>query len=216
MTSHLLKTHGLDMPSGNQAELLPTSSTSTMTQACASTQTLVSSTHSPPAARSPSLDARNSQSPSNAHTNSTPTQTQPQIIGSPQQLLHPRRGRSQVGEPSRGFSGSHSQPILITQLQPTSTSTYFYPRRFNLLLPPALQPTSTPGASTYFYPRRSTLLLTPATLVNQLLQINSVPRPWCKQHCVVEGCPELIAPSMWKSHMTLHAQGVFPREIPST
>ena len=121
MTSHLLKTHGLDMPSGNQAELLPTSSTSTVTQACASTQTLVSSTHSPPAARSPSLDARNSQSPSNAHTNSTPTQTQPQIIGSPQQLLHPRRGRSQVGEPSRGFSGSHSQPILITQLQPTST-----------------------------------------------------------------------------------------------
>eukprot|EP00731_Ephydatia_muelleri_P016202 Em0009g626a len=37
-----------------------------------------------------------------------------------------------------------------------------------------------------------------------------------KQHCVVEGCPELIAPSMWKSHMTLHAQGVFPREVTST
>ena len=81
------------LPSGNQAESLPTTSTSTVTQACASTRTLVSSTHSPPAARSPSLDARNSQSPSNAHTNSTLTQTQPQIIGSPQQLLHPRCGR---------------------------------------------------------------------------------------------------------------------------
>ena len=52
------------LPSGNQAELLPVSSRSTVTQSCASTQTLVSSTHSPPAARSPSLDARNSQPPS--------------------------------------------------------------------------------------------------------------------------------------------------------
>ena len=154
-----------------------------VTQACASTRTLVSSTHSPPAARSPSLDARNSQSPSNTHTNSTLTQTQPQIIGSPQQLLHPRRGRSQVGEPSRGFSGSHSQPTLITQLQPTST----------------------PGGSSQ------------PTAPNQPgSQTVGASRQRHKQHCVVEGCPELIAPSMWKSHMTLHAQGVFPGEIPST
>eukprot|EP00731_Ephydatia_muelleri_P007198 Em0003g1446a len=47
------------------------------------------------------------------------------IIGSPQQLLHPCRGRSQDGEPSS-----------------------------------------------------SNLLLIPVTLVNQLLQINPVPRPW--------------------------------------
>ena len=109
------------LPSDNQAESLPTTSTSSVTQACASTRTFVSPTHSPLAARSPSLAARNSKSPSNAHMNSTPTQTQPQIIGSPQQLLHPRRGRSQDGEPSREFSGSHSQPTSITQLQPIST-----------------------------------------------------------------------------------------------
>ena len=145
------------LPSGNQAELLPTSSTSMVTQACASTRTLVSSTHSPLAARSPSLDARNSQSPSNAHTNSTLTQTQPQIIGSPQQLLHPRRGRSQLQPTST--SGDSSQPTVPNQ--PSS---------------------QTVGAS----------------------------RQRRKQHCVVEGCPELISPSMWKSHMMLHAQSVFP------
>ena len=173
------------LPSGNQAESLPTTSTSTVTQACASMQTLMPPTHSPLIARSrsPSLDARNSQSPSNAHMNSSLTQTQLQIIGSPQQLPHLRRRRSQVGEPSRGFSGSHSQPILITQLQPTPT-----PGDSSQPTAPNQPGSSTMGAS----------------------------RQRCKQHCVVEGCPELIAPSMWKSHMTLHAQRVFPREIPST
>ncbi|KAL5479607.1 hypothetical protein EMCRGX_G023154 [Ephydatia muelleri] len=73
----------------------------------------MSSTHSPPAARSSLLDARNSQSPSNAHTNSTLTQTQPQIIGSPQQLLHPRRGRSQLQPTST--SGDSSQPTAPNQ-----------------------------------------------------------------------------------------------------
>ena len=123
----------------------------------------MSSTHSPPAARSPSLDARNSQSPSNAHTNSTLTQAQPNIIGSPQQLLHPRRGRSQLQPTST--SGDSSQPTAPNQ----------------------------PGSKTVGASRQRR-----------------------KQHCVVEGCPELIAPSMWKSHMMLHAQGVFPGEIPST
>ena len=31
-----------------------------------------------------------------------------------------------------------------------------------------------------------------------------------RKQCIVVGCPELIAPSMWKAHMTLHAQGVLP------
>ena len=145
----------------------------------------MSPTQLPPAARSPSLDARNSQSPSNAHTcmNSTLTQTQPQILDSPQQLPHLRCERSQVGKPSRGFSGSHLQPISITQLQPTPT-----PGDSSQLTVPNQPSSQTVGAS----------------------------RQRRKQHCVVEGCPELIAPSMWKSHMTLHAQGVFPEEIPST
>ena len=29
------------------------------------------------------------------------------------------------------------------------------------------------------------------------------------------GCHHLVAPNMWRSHMTLHAQGVFGGEIPS-
>ena len=68
----------------------------------------------------------------------------------------------------------------------------------------------------------SNLFLPPATLVNQLLQINPIPRPWeppgsyANNIVFVEGCPELIAPSMWKSHMTLHAQDVFHGEVPST
>ena len=33
--------------------------------------------------------------------------------------------------------------------------------------------------------------------------------------CIVEGCHHLVAPNMWRSHMTLHAQGVFGGEIPS-
>ncbi|KAL5474555.1 hypothetical protein EMCRGX_G026516 [Ephydatia muelleri] len=37
-----------------------------------------------------------------------------------------------------------------------------------------------------------------------------------KQQCIVEGCPELITPSMWKAHMTLHAQGVFSGDVPIT
>jgi len=37
-----------------------------------------------------------------------------------------------------------------------------------------------------------------------------------KQRCVVVGCTSLIAPSMWRTHMTLHAQGAFPGDIPNT
>ena len=35
-----------------------------------------------------------------------------------------------------------------------------------------------------------------------------------KKPCAVHGCPELVAPTMWKHHMTLHAQGLFPGEVP--
>eukprot|EP00731_Ephydatia_muelleri_P002962 Em0001g2962a len=35
-----------------------------------------------------------------------------------------------------------------------------------------------------------------------------------KQYIVV-GCQELLAPTMWRSHMTLHAKGIFPGAIPN-
>ncbi|KAL5500176.1 hypothetical protein EMCRGX_G011690 [Ephydatia muelleri] len=31
-----------------------------------------------------------------------------------------------------------------------------------------------------------------------------------KKHCIVEGCLGFIAPSMWRAHMSLHAQGILP------
>ena len=35
-----------------------------------------------------------------------------------------------------------------------------------------------------------------------------------KQACIVVGCPELIAPTMRRAHLSLHVRGVFPGTIP--
>ena len=35
-----------------------------------------------------------------------------------------------------------------------------------------------------------------------------------RKPCLVEGCLEMIAPSMWKAHMTLHTQNILPGDIP--
>ena len=32
--------------------------------------------------------------------------------------------------------------------------------------------------------------------------------------CMVIGCSELVSPTMWHSHMSLHAGGIFPGEVP--
>ena len=37
-----------------------------------------------------------------------------------------------------------------------------------------------------------------------------------KEPCIVEGCKERIAPSMWLPHMTSHAKGVLPGVVPSS
>ena len=37
-----------------------------------------------------------------------------------------------------------------------------------------------------------------------------------KEPCIVEGCKEHIAPSMWLPHMTSHAKGVLPGVVPSS
>ena len=36
-----------------------------------------------------------------------------------------------------------------------------------------------------------------------------------KQTCVVPGCPERVAPTMWRSHLNQHASGLFPGNVPS-
>ena len=38
--------------------------------------------------------------------------------------------------------------------------------------------------------------------------------PFKYQACIVKGCPEHIAPTMWRAHLSLHARGVFPDTIP--
>ena len=35
-----------------------------------------------------------------------------------------------------------------------------------------------------------------------------------RQRCVVHGCKELIAPSMWKNHLNLHTQSILPGSVP--
>ena len=35
-----------------------------------------------------------------------------------------------------------------------------------------------------------------------------------RKQCAVEGCPELVAPTMWRHHMTLHAQRLLPGNVP--
>ena len=44
---------------------------------------------------------------------------------------------------------------------------------------------------------------------------NEAVRTQTRKQCIVVGCQELIAPTMWRSHMTLHAKGIFPGAIPN-
>ena len=44
---------------------------------------------------------------------------------------------------------------------------------------------------------------------------NEAVRTQTRKQCIVVGCQELIAPTMWRSHMTLHAKGIFPGGIPN-
>ena len=36
-----------------------------------------------------------------------------------------------------------------------------------------------------------------------------------RKKCIVAGCQELLAPTMWRSHMTLHARGLFSGAVPN-
>ena len=37
-----------------------------------------------------------------------------------------------------------------------------------------------------------------------------------RKRCLVPGCTALLAPTMWHSHMSLHARGLFPGDVPSS
>ena len=40
-------------------------------------------------------------------------------------------------------------------------------------------------------------------------------RTQTRKQCIVVGCQELLVPTMWRSHMTLHAKGIFSGAIPN-
>ena len=46
----------------------------------------------------------------------------------------------------------------------------------------------------------------------EILSSRQHPRPH-KKSCPVEGCRQLIAPTMWRQHIALHAQGFFPGAV---
>ena len=48
---------------------------------------------------------------------------------------------------------------------------------------------------------------------NHLSVVSVTTRLNSRKPCLVEGCLEMIAPSMWKAHMTLHAQNILPGDI---
>ena len=58
-------------------------------------------------------------------------------------------------------------------------------------------------------PSQSTLDPSPEVPVFSNLLVHRKP-------CLVRGCTERIAPSMWRQHMTLHAQGFFPGAVPDS
>ena len=75
-----------------------------------------------------------------------------------------------------------------------------------LLLPQSQLPQEQlPGSQSHH------LQLSPETLIQSQSgsQVSQSRKP-----CLVEGCLDLIAPSMWKPHMTLHAQNILPGDVP--
>eukprot|EP00731_Ephydatia_muelleri_P035891 Em0175g4a len=64
------------------------------------------------------------------------------------------------------------------------------------------------------YPRRP--LAEPRQPLDLSLLSNSAPPVTpIRKRCTIEGCTALIAPSMWRIHMSLHASGALPGQIPA-
>ena len=53
-----------------------------------------------------------------------------------------------------------------------------------------------------------------AQIPSQRSEVSSSSQHPRKKSCPVQGCQQLIAPTMWRQHMTLHAQGFFSGAVP--
>ena len=79
--------------------------------------------------------------------------------------------------------------------------------------PPAIDPSES-GILTEspHIPSSSTAFKEPSQAVNTVQEVD---KPGLhRQRCVVHGCKELIAPSMWKNHLNLHTQSILPGSVP--
>ena len=74
------------------------------------------------------------------------------------------------------------------------------------------QSTSSP-LSSQFYQAHSQ---SPCSSRQALLSRSDISTPSVKKKCCVSGCTELIAPTMWRTHMSQHAKGVFPGRVPDS
>ena len=153
--------------------------------------------------------------------NRTPTSSPPPGHRS---TKHPALRDPQETQPMFPASNPQSPPSSPASLQSSLTSRPQFP-----LVPPTIEslprqppspptsPEQLPGPSSRASSRVSNIPTKGQRVYSQppvSTCSHQTTRPRRKQQCIVEGCPELIAPSMWKAHMTLHAQEVFPGDVP--
>ena len=150
--------------------------------------------------------------------NRTPTSSPPPGHRS---TKHPALRDPQETQPMFPASNPQSPPSSPASLRPSLTSRPQFP-----LVPPTIEslprqppspptsPEQLPGPSSRASSRVSNRPTKGQRVYSQPPAVSTcshqTTRLRWKQQCIVEGCPELIAPSMWKAHMTLHAQEVFP------
>ena len=197
---------------------------------CHNTAGLVSSSQSPSFHR---LDHSSQQS-------SSPPSTQLQQLSPPP---HPPEG-SQSPLPDHSvnvLTQSDSQSsttaqdplpltppaVIMPQLLPTIVPALHPPLLSSSTLqglpfPGPYQPPSTSRQAFSDLPRQCAspepvVLSRPSSASSPLLECLIEPHPVIthRKQCIVDGCQEFIAPTMWRSHMNLHAKGVFPGEVPT-
>ena len=130
---------------------------------------------------------------------------------------------------------SHLQHSPVEQLQPMSQPPS-HPGVITSLPPPQPQPSSFPPHScqqSSTDPTKSSLSSqstssplssqsyqahsqSPCSSRQALLSRSDISTPSVKKKCCVSGCTELIAPTMWRTHMSQHAKGVFPGTVPDS
>ena len=117
--------------------------------------------------------------------------------------------------------------VIMPQLLPTIVPALHPPLLSSSTLqglpfPGPYQPPSTSRQAFSDLPRQCAspepvVLSRPSSASSPLLECLIEPHPVIthRKQCIVDGCQEFIAPTMWQSHMNLHAKGVFPGEVPT-